>query len=291
MKSFSTLEEINSCSKFSISSILAQNTPASKPFMKTLKRTGPKMEPWRTLLVSSHHSDVTPLTITFWAWPNLGSNPTVLAPVPPDSTCAAPQFLEKVQHLQLLVRQIVHFEVIWLNLPPETKVSAYVCDSNVQGCLVVLCIPCSQHQPTLSSNLSLLCHKGIAWKMLQSNHLSLEFDEDPGTMPLEWPWWNIHSTEKKLKHLLGRCWEGESSIAITMHRSALVKAAWQLRKEDTEKEWWEENKRQCFLTLSVSGDFHGAQAAHSDETISLTLCCSLWVQDLCRKELSAIWGQ
>lgn len=36
----------------------------SKSFMKALKRTGPKTEPWRTPLVTGCQSDVTPLTIT-----------------------------------------------------------------------------------------------------------------------------------------------------------------------------------------------------------------------------------
>lgn len=151
--------------------------------MKTLRWTGPKMEPWRTLIVSSHQPDVSPLLYLLYTVYCTYLNVCTFQaqPIPPDNTCATPKFLEKVQHP---VRQIVHFEVIRLNLPSETNVSAvslWLQCLGMFGCTVHCLFSTSA---TLSSILSLLCHRGIAWKMLQSNHLSLEFDEDPRMIPL-----------------------------------------------------------------------------------------------------------
>lgn len=46
-------------------------SPASRSFMKTLKITGPIMEPWGTPLVTGHQPDVTPFAVTLWAWPTI----------------------------------------------------------------------------------------------------------------------------------------------------------------------------------------------------------------------------
>ena len=40
------------------------SSPESKPFMKKLRRTGPKMEPCGTPLVTDHQPHVTPFTIS-----------------------------------------------------------------------------------------------------------------------------------------------------------------------------------------------------------------------------------
>lgn len=43
---------------------LMYSTPASRKLIKMLSRNGPKIEPWRTLLGTSHQPDVAPLTTT-----------------------------------------------------------------------------------------------------------------------------------------------------------------------------------------------------------------------------------
>ena len=44
--------------------------PSSRSLIKMLKRSGPSIEPWGTLLVTGHLLDLTPLTATHWAWPS-----------------------------------------------------------------------------------------------------------------------------------------------------------------------------------------------------------------------------
>lgn len=47
--------------------LTVHSTPASKWLINILTRNGPKIEPWGTLRVISHHSYIAPFTRTLWA--------------------------------------------------------------------------------------------------------------------------------------------------------------------------------------------------------------------------------
>lgn len=143
--------------------------------------------------------------------------------------------------------------------------------------LIVHCLLSTSAKPP---PLSLPHHKWAVWRMLQSNDLNLEFGEGYRISPWEWPWWNTHNTS--LRGI------GKISNPVTTLRSAQVKPARQLERKIEKRDNKRKTRHKGFLAFLVSENFHGAQAAHSDRTISLTFGCSLWVRDLHRKDSESL---
>ncbi|KAK4822933.1 hypothetical protein QYF61_023433 [Mycteria americana] len=72
LQSLPTLQQIDTPTQFGVICKLSEGTlnPLMQIIDKDINKTGPKTEPWGTLLVTGCLLDLTPFTTTLWAWPS-----------------------------------------------------------------------------------------------------------------------------------------------------------------------------------------------------------------------------